>query len=172
PDLSAIAAYAGKYSKQLHRRLLTGLDIAKDITPVFNVKHAITMANLVIKNGPKPYTGVFQPEGDDISYNDRTLTVEKFQRDIEVEPSKYRTTYLGESRPAGEGANNMTIPFAQFTNEAIVDENASILNNQTAFFGIGKAGFAAYNVATAYTGDGTEYIHYTANDKTKYYKVV
>lgn len=166
PDLSAIAAYAGKHANKLHRRLLTGLDIVKDITPVFNVKHAITMANLVIKNGPKPYTGKFEPNEDDLSYNDRTLTVEKFQRDIEVEPSKYRTTYLSQDRSAGEGANNMSIPYAQFTMEAITDDNASILNNQTAFYGIGKAGFEDFNPATAYAIG--KFIKYN----NKYFKTV
>lgn len=172
PDLSAIATYAGKFSKKLHRRLMNGLDIAKDITPMFNVKHAVTMANLVIKNGPKPYTGVFKPKGKDIGYNDRTLTVEKFQRDIEVEPSRYRTSYLGEDRSAGEGANNMTIPYSQYTMETIIDENAAVLNDQTAFHGIGKAGFTAFNPATAYTGVGTEFISFTVNDEVNYFKVI
>lgn len=166
PDLSAISSYAGKYANKLHRRLMTGLDIVKDITPVFNVKHALTMANLVIKNGPKPYTGKFEANDDDISYNDRTLTVEKFQRDIEVEPSKYRTTYLSQDRSAGEGANNMSIPYAQFTMEAIIDENASALNNQTAFNGIGKAGFEDFDSGEAYAV-GTFLKH-----NNKYYKVV
>lgn len=172
PDLSAISSYAGKYAGKLHRRLMTGLAIAKDITPVYNVKHAITMANLAINNGPKPYTGVFKQKGDDIAYNDRVLTVEKYQRDIKIEPSKYRTTYLGEKRAAGENANNMVIPYAQYTMEAIVDENASVLNNQTAFRGIGKAGFAAFNAATTYTGDGTEFITFTLNDELNYFKVI
>src|SRR5690606_6024308 len=151
---------------------MTGIEIAKDITPVYNVKHAMQMASLIINNTPKPYTGEFKPRNNDLAYTDRTLTVEKYQRDILVEPSKYRTTYLGEFRGPGEGANNMTIPFAQYTMEAIIDENASALNDQTAFHGIGKAGFAAFNAGTAYTGNGTEFVSFTINDEVNYFKVV
>src|SRR5690606_7183400 len=80
PDLTALAGYAGKYRSQLHRRLMTGLAIAKDITPVYNVKHALTLTRLAINNGPKPYTGVFKSKNNDISYVPRKLEVEKFQR--------------------------------------------------------------------------------------------
>lgn len=172
PDLSAIASYAGKNARKLHRRLLTGLDIAKDITPMYGIKHAEQLTKLVIKNGPKPYTGDFKARNNDISYTDRQIVVDKFQRDILIHPSKYRTSYLGEKREAGEGANNMSIPFAQFTNEAIIDENSSILNNQTAFFGIGKSAFTAFNPATAYTGTGTEFISFISDGDINYFKVI
>lgn len=170
PDFTALAAYAGKHSKALYRRLITGLDIAKDITLVPNVKHALNLYKLSINNGPKPYTGDFLSEGNDLAFSGRKLEVEAWQRDVLIDPHKYRTQFLGEDRGAGEGANNQKTPFAQFTMEAIADENANALNLQTAFNGIGKSGFSAYSAATAYTAGA--YVAYThADGQTRYYRV-
>ncbi len=57
------------------------------------------------------------------------------------------------ARYAGPGSNagKTVIPFAQFTSETAVLDNASTLNNSTAFFGHGAAAFAAFNSASTYT---------------------
>lgn len=172
PDLSAITKWIGKNRKSLYKRLYNKMDIANDITLVPNIKDSLILPNLSIENGPGPYTGDFYADGNDLTYGDRTLKVEKFQRDLKIHPSKYRTTYLSEERKRGEDAKNMTIPFAEFTSKAIIDHNASRLNNETAFFGIGKAGFTPFNVATAYVGDGTEYITFAVGERIKFFKVI
>jgi hypothetical protein len=150
PDLSQIAKYAVANSKALIRRFYNGLRIADDITLQPNVKNKMPMPMLVINGQPRPYTGNHKANGGDISYTDRELSVDDFQRDISIDPSQYRNTYLAQLRGAGEGANNLTVPYAQFTMETIIGENASSLNNQTAFNGLGKAAFAAFNPATVY----------------------
>jgi len=170
PDISALAAYAGKHAKTLHRRLLLGMSIANDITVVPNIKHALNLTKLIVNNGPKPYTGVFQSKGNDLKYSGRVLTVNDFQRDILVDPKKYRTTYLGEFRNAGEGVNNKSIPFAQYTIEAIIDENSSALSTQTGWKGIGKAGFTSYNASSTYAVN--DYISYSLNGEINYFKVL
>lgn len=172
PDLSAITKWIGKNRKSLYRRLYDKMDIANDITLVPNIKDSMILPNLSIENGPGPYTGDFQADGNDLTYGDRTLKVEMFQRDLKIHPRKYRTTYLSEGRRRGEDAKNLTIPFAEYTSQSIIDHNASILNNETAFFGVGKAGFTAFDVATAYVGDGTEYITFIAGERLKYFKVI
>lgn len=171
PDLSKLAAYAGKYKKELSRRLVTGMSIAKDITLVPNIKHALNLTRLKINNGPKPYTGVFESAGNDLEYSGRVLSVEPFQRDITIHPAKYRTSYLGEERGPGENVNNKKIPFAQFTNEAIIDENASILSTQTGWSGLGKAAFAEFNPATAYAVGALIFFKVTPLS-TFYFKVI
>lgn len=169
PDFSKLAAYAGKNRKELYRKLIYGMKIAQDITLVPNVKKAINLYKLTINNGPKPYTGDFESEGDDIQFSGRTLDTEAFQRDVLIDPHKYRLQFMGEERGPGEGANNQKIPFAQFTMEAIAQENGDALNLQTAWNGVGQSGFTAYNSGTAYTGG--EYISFVASNKTKYYRV-
>lgn len=171
PDLSAIAGYAGKYQKKLSRRLVTGMSIAKDITLLANIKHALTLTKLTINNGPKPYTGVYESAGNDLEYTKRVLSVDAFQRDLTIHPAKYRTSYLGEERGAGEDVNNKRIPFAQFTNEAIIDENSSILSTQTGWSGIGKEPFAPFDPAQDYAV-GTLISFQTTPLTLYYYKVI
>jgi hypothetical protein len=149
PDLSALAAFPGTYQMALFRRLFNSFDAVNDLTLYSNVKNSLIMHKLITKNGPKPYTGVLISKGDDIGYQPHILTVEKFQRDIVIEPAKYRTTFMANQRGPGENANNKTIPFAQFTWETIMMDMASQLNDAT-YIGVGKAAFTAGDGATAY----------------------
>ncbi|WP_316743407.1 hypothetical protein [Pedobacter antarcticus] len=150
PDLSAISRYAFNNKITLLRRYYNSMAIASDITFQPNVKNAMPMPMLVINGQPRPYTGNHKANPKDIGYTDRELTVEQFQRDFIVDPSQYRNTYLANYRGPGEGANNMTIPFAQFTLETAVGDNGAKLNNLTAFNGLGKAAFSAFDATKAY----------------------
>jgi len=116
-----------------------------------NVKNAIPLPMLVINGQPRPYDGIFSATPGDISYTDRELIVGDFQRDIQINPAVYRNTYLADDRGPGEGADNMKIPFAEYTVKGAIDQNSSQLNNKTAFFGLGKAAYETFNPATAYT---------------------
>lgn len=170
PDLTAIANYAGKYQKSLYRRMLTGMSIASDITLISNIKHALNLTKLTINNGPKPYTGNYKSKGNDLEYSGRVLSVDAFQRDLSIHPAKYRTSYLGEERGPGENVENKRIPFAQFTNEAIIDENATKLSNITGWKGVGKDKFEAYDPATAYAVG--KLISFPLDDEVNYFKVI
>lgn len=150
PDLSQISKYAFNNKIKLLRRLYNGLKIAQDITLQPNVKNAMPMPMLVINGEPRPYTGNHKPSAGDISYTDRELIVNDWQRDFSIDPSFYRNTYLAQFRGPGEGANNTTIPFAQFTMETFIDKNSTMLNNKTAFNGLGKAAFTTFNPASVY----------------------
>lgn len=149
PDISALAAYPGTYQMALFRKLYNGFDAANDLTMYYNIKNTLLMHKLIIKNGPKPYTGILKSRGDDIGYEPHSLTVQKFQRDIVIEPEKYRTTFMANLRGPGENANNKTIPFAQFTWETIMQDIASQMNDAV-YFGVGKSAFTAGDAATAY----------------------
>jgi hypothetical protein len=151
PDLTAISRYAFKNKIALLRRYFNSMAIADDITLQPNVVNAMPLPMLVINGQPRPYTGNFRANAGDIAYTDRELTVEKFQRDFIIDPTKYANTYLANMRKAGSNPKNMDIPFAQFTVETAVGENAAQLNNKTAFFGLGKTPFVTFNPATAYT---------------------
>lgn len=170
PTITGIAGYAGKYEKKLLARLINKLELkANGITVVPGVKSKLTFTKLVIGKGAKPYTGVHKAKSD-ISYEGNTLEVKDCQRDLTVEPKKYRTTYLEEMRGKGENANNMTIPFAQFTNEQIVDNLAAEIHDGTIWDGVGIAGFTAYSgVATYAVGD---LITFTQDGEVRYFECV
>jgi len=150
PDVTKISTYIGKVREGIIPKLVNSLDIANDITLVANVKNVSVSTSLKIKNGPKPYTGVFNPMGDDLDYEPRLLTVEPFQRDLLIDPRKYRKSHFAYTRGAGESAKNNKIPFEDFTMKTVLENDAAIMNNQTAFFGVGIGAFPAYNAGTAY----------------------
>jgi len=170
PDISALAAYAGKYSNKLYRGFITSLDVFNDITAWWGLKFKENLHRLTVHGQPRPYTGVFEANEGDIAFSGQTIEAEKFQRDLLIEPSKYRTTYLGEMRGKGEGANNMTIPFAQFTLETVAKRVGEDINNNTVWYGIGKAGFTSFDAEDTYAeGD---YVSFANGKNVHYYRVL
>ncbi len=167
PDISKISTYIGKVKKGIVAKLFNSLAIANDITLVPNVKNILVGTALTVKNGPKPYTGVFNPVGDDLDYEPRVLTVEPFQRDLIIDPRKYRTSHFAYERGAGEGSKNNTIPYEQFTIKSVMESDAAILNDQTAFRGLGKAAFASFNAGTAYAVGAK--VKFTLNNEVQYF---
>ncbi|MFD2741955.1 MULTISPECIES: hypothetical protein [Sphingobacterium] len=169
PDLSALAKYVGKYRKQIYTRFINGLTIFQDVNARYGVKDREQLLKLKINNQPKPFTGVFSPRGNDIVFSDQELTVEKWQRDFQIQPDRYRDTYLSSLRGRGEGANNMTIPFAQFTFEQVNKQLAADINDVTVWWGEGKTAFSAYSSSATYAVD--DLIHYVVNGETRFYEV-
>lgn len=168
PDVSALAGYAGKYSKKIYLNFENALDFFKDLTTIYNVKSAINLTKLHINGKPKPFTGVFTAQKGDIVYSGNRLEVEKWQRDFQIMPDNYRGTYLEDLRKAGEGAKNMSFPSHVF--DAVTEKLAGDINDIVPWWGVGMAEFTAYNSATAYTVG--KFISFTVNDETKYYEVV
>lgn len=171
PDLSLLAAYPGEYQQTLISEIYNSLRFEQEgITVIPGVKNKLNLHKFLVKKGAKPYTGKFVSKDGDLSFEPRVLEVEKAQRDLSIEPSKYIPTYMAKMRGRGENANNMTIPFEQFTYEAVLKELGTEINLETVFHGVGKAGFAAYNAATAYAvGD---LITYTQDGELRYFRCV
>ncbi|HWK58725.1 MAG TPA: hypothetical protein VNQ80_15385 [Parapedobacter sp.] len=170
PDISALAAYAGKYAKGLYRRFVTGIQVFNDITPMFNVKNKVNLHKLTVSGGPMPYSGIEESNPNDIKLSGQVLEVDDWQRDITIEPKKYRTIYLAEDRGPGEGATNTRIPYAQFTLETVADENASAINNQTVWNGVGRAAFSAFNPASTY--DVGDLVRFNTGKKDHYFRAL
>ena len=170
PNISGLLSYVGTNEAKLMKRLLNKLAIENDAVMLdTDVKSKKNLHKIIVANGAKPYTGDFVAKSD-LSYVPRTITVEKAQRDLRIEPSKYRNTYFEFLRGRGENPKNMTIPFAQFTNEAIIDELAAEINNQSVYHGVGVAYFAAYAGGTAYAvGDK---ITFTQDSELRYWECV
>lgn len=171
PDLSALSAYGGDYSKQLIRQMYNALKLqAEGITVMPNVKSKLTLHKLIVKKGAKPYTGKFKSKDGDVAFKPRVLDVDKAQRDLEIEPTKYVGTWMEKERGAGENSLNYNIPFAQFMWEAVLEELSTEVNLETLYHGVGTAGFAAYGAGTAYAvGD---LITYTQDSEVRYFRCV
>lgn len=168
PVVSALAAYPGKYQKQLFTLMFNGLDIASDITLIKNVKNKLGMTTLTVNDEPRPFTGTFNPQDNDLVYTDRFLTVERVQRDIEINPEKYRTTYLSEELSEGSSSDKKDVPFAKYTWEKILGEQSAAINDRTAWHGRGVAAHALFNAGTVYAvGD---LVYFNDGNRVNYYK--
>lgn len=171
PDLSLLATYPGEYQQSLMTQLYNSLRLEQEgITVIPNVKYKLNMHKLLTKNGLKPYTGKFVSKDGDISYEPRVLEVEKAQRDIEIEPSKYLPTFMAFMRGRGENSSNMSIPFEQFTWEKVLEQLGTELNLTTVYNGVGKAGFTAYNAGSTYSVGAL--ITYTQGGEVRYFRAV
>lgn len=173
PDLSALTAYAGKYEKAIFARLFKELQLQADGIQVLNgVKSKMKLTRLNVSKGVKPYTGKFVSMDGQLKYAERTISAELAQRDIEIEPKKYQATWQAETVPGTSGASNMAIPFAQWVWDTVMKETAEEVVSML-YFGEGKAAFAAYSGATAYSvGDLISFTNTSASNETQYYKCI
>ena len=170
PNIVNLAAYPGDYHQKLISQLYNSLRLEQEgIMLIPAVKNSLIMHKFLTADGVKPYTGKFIPK-DNLSFIPRTLTVEKAQYDLEIEPEKFRTTFMAKMRGRGENAKNETIPFADFMWSAVLNGIGTEVNLGTVYFGQGKAAFAAYNAGTAYSvGD---LIAYTQGGEVRYFRCV
>jgi hypothetical protein len=170
PDLSALAAWAGDNQDRLLTALYTELDLAASgITVIPNLKSKMTLHQILVRKGLKPYTGIHKPKPD-IHFKPRTLEVNAAQRDLAIEPKKYLQTFMEKRRGTGENAKNMTIPFADIMWNEVIRELKDELVNDTFYRGVGEDGFPAYNAGTAYPVGGL--MHYVQDGEDRYFEAV
>jgi hypothetical protein len=122
PDTSALGAYAGKYELALFSTLREKLSILTDYTPVFGVKNTIKLTKLTVKDGIRGYREDFDSADDDLSYSGTDLSTTLLKRDLKINPLKYRSTWM--SLVMKPGVNVDDLPFAKYTNEAIMAQIA------------------------------------------------
>lgn len=150
PNLQLLAAYAGDYEKELIKKLHNSLRLEEEgIMLLTGVKYKRTLHKMIKGKGVKPYTGKHVP-GNNLYFEPRVLEVAKSQYDIEIEPEKYRETFMAAQRGKGENADNQTIPFAEHMWNEVLEEQSTEINLETVYNGVGKAAFAAFNPASAY----------------------
>lgn len=166
PDISALAAYAGKYEQQLYAKMINGTDFARQLRVLPNVKNSVNMTNLRVQDGIRPYSDIVTASGNDLAYEPRKLTVGDGKRELLISPQKYRQTFMSESmRP---GFNPMEIPFAAFTWGEVMKSVGAELNDKTIWHGFDKSTATAYSGSATYTAG--DYITVTTGDKVDFYK--
>ncbi|RVU01099.1 hypothetical protein EOD41_10825 [Mucilaginibacter limnophilus] len=169
PVLSALAAYGGEYEKKLFGKLYRGLTAAKQLTLVEDVKNKVTLTGLRIGNGAKPGTGVFKPKGDDIIFEPRVLEVQEFQRDIQIFPKDFRTSFMAAMRGRGENAKNKKVPFVDYIWDQVVAQIGSEINRRAIYFGVGKEAFTTFDAGATYAiGDRVKIAH--ADGEIEYFR--
>ncbi len=165
--LNAIKAYAGDHKGDLLTRAVFGLEAARVFTVMPNVKDQTPIINLVVTKGLRPYDGQKQMESE-LKYGKRTLVTGLGKKELAIDVQKYRNTHL--SKKLGGSAHDKTIPFAQRTNEAIIDEFGEEINESVPYFGLNKSRFTELNPAIVNAAGALRFVD-TGNTRN-YYIVV
>lgn len=168
PDVSLIAGYAGDHKGELLRRMVLGMEVAKHVTILPNVKDQTPLISLAVTKGLRPYTltPTFESE---LQYKKRTLTTGLGKKEFLIDPQLYRNTYL--SKYMDPAANSKRIPFEQFANETIIQEFGNEINEAVPFFGLDKSRFSLLVAANVNTAGSLVYVDTTASQRD-YYRVV
>lgn len=170
-NLSALVAFIGRHEGKLFNTLRNKLaDTLRAFTFLQDVKNAMEMTKLTVNKGPRPYLGRFKSFSGDLKYTGRKLETSKFQRDVNIDPEEYRTTYLAEFTQRGQDNENLkkNIPFEQYTILQVLDELAAQLDERTIFYGLDKADFIEWDALDVYAA-GDLVFHDAGND-TEYWR--
>jgi hypothetical protein len=166
-DVSALAAYAGDYEKQLFSTMVNGLDIANDITVMPNIKHKKNLTKLTATANAKPFSTTEEYAGA-LKYAPRVLEVRPGKVELLIDLEEYRETWQAEQMGPGSGANKNNIPFAAYVWDQVFKSLGSEINDRTAYFGIDKDDAAAFDPGVAYAvGD---IVTFESNSITHYYR--
>lgn len=170
PNITAIENYGGDYQQALFRKFYNEFNLeGQGITIYPDIKNKLTLTKIAIGDGAKPYTGVFKSKSD-VNYLPREIVVEDCQRDLTIEPKKYRPTWQAKRRGKGENAKNKNIPFAQFVWESVVISLQEEILLNTIYHGVGKAGFVAFDAGDTYAvGD---LVTYTQDGEVRYFRCI
>lgn len=167
PNISALSSYAGVYEKKLFAKLQNKLDAATDITVLPGVKGKLKLTKLRVSAGARPYTSTFLADGDELNYSGRDLEVKMGKREILVDPSVYRQTWMAEVMKVG--VNPMDIPFAGYVWEQVMATLAAELNDNTIGFGFDSSATALFTSGGYAVG---AYVKFVTGSITDYWKCI
>ncbi|WP_299755269.1 hypothetical protein [uncultured Pontibacter sp.] len=147
-NISKVDQYAKKYKSQLLALALLDQNVFADFNVLPGIKDEFVLTTLRMGNVVKPYTKNWNPStGGELE--PRTLKVHLGKVELEEEPLKYRTTYLGFLMKAG--VNEKDHPFEKFFTEEVMRKMKSEINLETTFNGVrNAAGNSAKDLANGF----------------------
>lgn len=149
PTISALAAYGGKYEKKLFSTLRNNIDLISDTQVIPGIKNKLNLTKLTVGAGVRAYREQFDAADGDLTYTPRVISVELLKRDIQINPLKYRETWMSELMKPG--VNPQDLPFAQYVYEQVVKQIGSEINDGS-YLAVKGAGTS---VGTSFDGLGT-----------------
>lgn len=131
-DVSKLRNYAGTFQKSLVTQLTNGLQVTQDCTLVPNVKVQMNSTKLTVDGDVKPYDGV-RDKLAAIKFEPRALNVYIGQYDVDIDPLKFRDTWMSEVMKPG--VNPQDVPFEPYVWGAVMADFASKINDNTVWKG-------------------------------------
>jgi len=134
PDLSALTSDFVTYGGVLFMKNVNEFDAAGSGIRIYkNVKSPIALPRISATGGPQPYRAQDDTAGNGVEFTDRVLTVTPSKWDFDVDPEKFRNTYLAE-------VDKAPVPFYAFILNQVTKEYLAHLNDEVAYEGVLNAG--------------------------------
>lgn len=154
-DVTALTSYSGTFAKKLIRTALNGLDIAKDINVIRNLKSNHQLPKFVAADGIRPLnTNVEERGGNERAFSDRTIEMKGGMKIFTIIPENLRNTYISEMLDE----NAKEIPFAQFVWEGEFEKLQDEIN-ENAYLGVHNADADAWASGSTYSA--TDFVNFT-----------
>jgi len=171
-DVSAITAYADEHKRPLIATLVNGLDIAKDITVIPNVKNKIALTKLSVGDGFRPYSATTEFKSGQLAYSDRYLETKTGKRELLIDVRDFKSKHLAWRTSPGNRASKtfQDMEFAPFTWMKVIEGLQREINDETAYFGFDSSATPTFSEAATYANG--LYVKYTVNGVVEYFQNV
>lgn len=169
-DVSAVTAYADEHKRSIISTLVNGLDIAKDITVIPNVKNKIALTKLSVGNGFRPYSNTTEFKSGALAFSDRYLEVLLGKREILIDVRDFKSKHLAWRTSPGNRASKtfQDMEFAPFVWQEVVKGIQRELNDETAYFGFDSSATPTFSEGATYAANA--YVKYTVNGVVEYFQ--
>jgi hypothetical protein len=169
-DVTAVTAYADEHKRDLISTLVNGMDIAKDITVIPNVKNKIALTKLSVGNGFRPYSNTTEFKSGALAFSDRYLEVMLGKREILVDVRDFKSKHLAWRTSPGNRASKsfQDMEFAPFVWDQVIKGVQRELNDETAYFGFDSSATPTFSEGSTYTANS--YVKYTVNGVVEYFQ--
>lgn len=169
-DVTAVTAYADEHKRSLISTLVNGLDIAKDITVIPNVKNKIALTKLSVGNGFRPYSNTTEFKSGALAFSDRYLEVMLGKREILIDVRDFKSKHLAWRTSPGNRASKtfQDMEFAPFVWQEVVKGIQRELNDETAYFGFDSSATPTFSEGSTYTANS--YVKYTVGGVVEYFQ--
>jgi hypothetical protein len=144
-DIDAIKRYIEVYDKTLIHQMLNGLDVAKDLTVLRNVREPRTMKKMVVDPGVRRLnTSIHKAKGGR-TWTDRKLTPQGAMKIIDIIPEEVRESFMSSQLDP----NAKDLPFAQWVWQQEFTKIASEVNDNF-YYSVNPETITAYAAGTVY----------------------
>ncbi|HTF19354.1 MAG TPA: hypothetical protein VK658_14840 [Chryseolinea sp.] len=170
-DVTAITAYADEHKRPLIATLVNGLDIAKDILVIPNVKNKIQLSKLSVGNGFRPYSSTTEFKKS-LTFTDRELSTKTGKRELLIDVKDFKNKHLAWRTSPGNRASKgfKDMDFAPFVWDQVIKGLQREINDETAYFGFDSSATPTFNPAATYTT--LLYVKFTQNSVVEYFQNV
>lgn len=172
-DVSAVTGYADEHKRSIIANMVNGMDIAKDILVIPNVKNKIALTKLTVGDGFRPYSSSTEFKPGQLVFSDRYLETKSGKRELLIDVRDFKTKHLAWRTSPGNRASKtfQDMEFAPFVWDQVSKGLAREINDEVAYFGFDKSVAVAFDAGDTYTAN-TDYVTFTPannNSVVEYY---